>query len=978
MFSSQTNIGNDYQQMLQYIFESLKATSKIVTPGLEVAIDKTIKTFKEPRNPEKLSIEMGKDTYNLIPDELTLGAYKWEKVDLTNGSYSEKPNFSQSQEIATKLILNTPKSEVNNNLAEKENFKVTAYFEKNRMEESEIIYQENNKGECITNKITENLSLDKILEIGGTALSVLISPEVVREHNKKQQEFLIPENATDIIIKPYQSNREETKLDSLPIDISTKVSQSEYDSENLEIAKNITALLEKYGISELDGSRIYNSDAFVILESEGDISVHRQNDEFPKSKSPIIEFSLDEYKIPIINVISSEITSRDRSEFLINRENLPDITDASVWEIGKALGMLSPIGTAKAFAQDPSQKLPELPQKIVAVQPNISQMTKGVQEASSLLESSNSSQIEEQTLNVQNNQSTDVSDAILIADVKTQPKQPSIVKEIEQPDLTPFTQNLVEKSSNTELASNLLLNVTDSKPVVASINQIVSNNSDVPSLVAELPVEELIIPPSKTVVLSPVNQELKLDIVEEIEPSSASKNKTQMYPPTQTLFNETLDDEKAIETLLPTTLSKLEIPSQLFTQSRQPARQVQLSSKENTPNTVSSFLRNHTQRVKEENKQIAKNATALLEKYGTREADGTCIYRSDAFVIREEDGNLSIHRRNDEVSGFKLPLLTFALDKNKEPKSITASPELSPVERQEFLLVNNQNLPDLKNNDIRLIANSLGSLAPAGTISTLESFKQSKLLDLATNVLKKSGQEKVELGNFTIVKSIDEKNNNQAQLQVIKSSLEGGNEEIVCYNRVKDERGNASIKVTKMNISDYDINSIKFLAENTLNLSQDEINQTFHLPNTKELLQPTTATESQEKPLLKTAGDIVVKIHPYIEETYRELFNEIISQSKEDRSLATEMSKKYTEQNKELSIADQGTMYSQISDYNTDRESPNNLMSWSAIQKDLQKLRGEKIDNEYTPISTIKSQEKAQNYNVTKTSKNLVKQEVEM
>ena len=129
---------------------------------------------------------------------------------------------------------------------------------------------------------------------------------------------------------------------------------------------------------------------------------------------------------------------------------------------------------------------------------------------------------------------------------------------------------------------------------------------------------------------------------------------------------------------------------------------------------------------------------------------------------------------------------------------------------------------------------------------------------------------------------------------------------------------------------------------------------------------------------MKTAGDIVVKIHPYIEETYRELFNEIISQSKEDKSLATGMSKKYTEQNKELSIADQGIMYSQISNCATDRESPDNLMSWSAIQKDLQELRGEKITNEYTPVSTIKSQEKAQNYTITKTLKNLVEQEFEM
>ncbi|MHC5733211.1 MAG: hypothetical protein ACYTXY_56135, partial [Nostoc sp.] len=48
------------------------------------------------------------------------------------------------------------------------------------------------------------------------------------------------------------------------------------------------------------------------------------------------------------------------------------------------------------------------------------------------------------------------------------------------------------------------------------------------------------------------------------------------------------------------------------------------------------------ERYNGENKDIAETATAMLKKYGTLEQDGSRIYRSDTFVIRQEGDTVSI------------------------------------------------------------------------------------------------------------------------------------------------------------------------------------------------------------------------------------------------------------------------------------------------------------------------------------------------
>lgn len=93
------------------------------------------------------------------------------------------------------------------------------------------------------------------------------------------------------------------------------------------------------------------------------------------------------------------------------------------------------------------------------------------------------------------------------------------------------------------------------------------------------------------------------------------------------------------------------------------------------------------ERYKGENKDIAETAIVMLKKYGTLEQDGSRIYRSDTFVIRQEGNTVSIHRRSDELFGWENSLMDFKLNKKEEPKITKKPTEMLPVERQEFLIV---------------------------------------------------------------------------------------------------------------------------------------------------------------------------------------------------------------------------------------------------------------------------------------------------
>ncbi len=361
-----------------------------------------------------------------------------------------------------------------------------------------------------------------------------------------------------------------------------------------------------------------------------------------------------------------------------------------------------------------------------------------------------------------------------------------------------------------------------------------------------------------------------------------------------------------------------------------------------------------SERFNGENKEIAQTATAMLKKYGTVEQDGSRIYRSDAFVIRQEGDTIGIHRRSDELSGWQNSLMEFKLNKKEEPKITKKPTEMLPVERQEFLMVaeklnDNGKLPDLGKDDIRDIANSLGSLAPAGTIKTLEVFKQNELLHTLNNVLIQADKEELTVGEFTIRRSRDPENN-RASLQLFKTTEEKGTQELLRFDLTKTEAG-ITKEVSKMNISDYDINQIKFIAQNAQKLNLEQI-----FGNS----QPTgaTARESKEQPV-QAAGDIPVKVHPYIAEEWANMVKRgspnwggAMNQGNE------EILERIKDNDGKLPIAVQREMYFKILNYKTNEaekkgETVIDFVPLKEIMKDLQQWRGEEIKQQYTPTENI-------------------------
>ncbi|MBD2778239.1 hypothetical protein [Iningainema tapete] len=359
------------------------------------------------------------------------------------------------------------------------------------------------------------------------------------------------------------------------------------------------------------------------------------------------------------------------------------------------------------------------------------------------------------------------------------------------------------------------------------------------------------------------------------------------------------------------------------------------------------------ERYKGENKNIAETATAILKKYGTVEQDGSRIYRSDAFVIRLEGDTIGIHRRSDELSGWENSLMEFKLNKKEEPKITKKPTQMLPVERQEFLMVaehlnDNGKLPDLSSADIRDVANSLGSLAPAGTIKTLEVFKQNEILLTLNNVLIQADKEELTVGEFTIKRSRDPENN-RASLQLFKTTEEKGTQELVRFDLTKTEAG-ITKEVSKMNISDYDINQVKFIAQNAQKLNLEQIfgNE-----------QPTASAAPPKEQPIQTAGDIPVKVHPYIAEEWANMVKHggpdwggAMNQGNEEILL------RIKDNSGKLPIADQREMYFKVMTYKAtvaEKQGENTMefVPLKDIMQDLQQWRGEEILQQYTPTENI-------------------------
>ncbi|MBW4632968.1 MAG: hypothetical protein KME30_14025 [Iphinoe sp. HA4291-MV1] len=367
------------------------------------------------------------------------------------------------------------------------------------------------------------------------------------------------------------------------------------------------------------------------------------------------------------------------------------------------------------------------------------------------------------------------------------------------------------------------------------------------------------------------------------------------------------------------------------------------------------------ERYNGENKDIAQAATEMLKKYGTIEQDGSRIYRSDAFVIRQEGDTISVHRRSDELQGWNNSLMEFKPGKaNKEPKITKQPKEMLGVERQEFLMVNEHlqdkgRLPDLNSSDIRDVANTLGSLAPAGTIKTLEVFKQNEMLDTLNNILLTAGKDELAVGEFTIKRTRDPEGK-KASLQLFKTTEDKGIQELVKFDLTKTEEG-IKKEVAKMNISDYDINQVKFLAQQQRKLNLEQI---FDGGQTAQAQQPPTPQPQQ----IQSAGDIPVKVHPYTAQEWAEITRKggpawggAINQGNE------EILQKLKDNDGKLPIADQREMYLKIMTHKTNEaenlgESIIEFTPLKYIMQDLQQWRAEEIKQQFTPTQVVGSSQR--------------------
>lgn len=395
----------------------------------------------------------------------------------------------------------------------------------------------------------------------------------------------------------------------------------------------------------------------------------------------------------------------------------------------------------------------------------------------------------------------------------------------------------------------------------------------------------------------------------------------------------------------------------------------------------------------EKNKNIANAATQMLKKYGTIDPDGSRIYRSDAFAIRKADGVISIHRRGDEAKGFKEPLIEFKLDKKGTPdikgtsllnnlKGSVTQNDMLPVEKQEFLIVAEQlnegkGLPDLQSGDVREIGNALGSLAPAGTLRTLDTFKKSEMLEMLNSTLNQVKSDEVKAGEFTVKRKRDPKNN-RASLILTKDSDDGrGKKELVRFNLEKTPDGIKS-EVAKMNISDYDIGQVKHIAQNAYKLDNKNLESNFD-NNYQQSQSPLQQTNSNTNSI----GDIPVNIHPWIAEEWQRMTEEkplwqaVVGQDND------EILQKLEQNQGKLPIADQREMYDKIIMHKVTQAqaSGNQVATIDYVAKkditaDLMKARSQIINDKFTPAQNISQKARATKREIPRPLKR--KQEVEI
>jgi hypothetical protein len=373
-------------------------------------------------------------------------------------------------------------------------------------------------------------------------------------------------------------------------------------------------------------------------------------------------------------------------------------------------------------------------------------------------------------------------------------------------------------------------------------------------------------------------------------------------------------------------------------------------------------------KLKVENAKIAETAVEFLKAYGETLADGSKIYRSDTFVIRKEGEKYSIHHRRDELSNFSHSLMEFTVNSRQDIKVKIPPTQMLAVERQEFLMVaekisSEKKLPQLQNADIRDIANQLGSLAPAGTFATLESFRKTEVLGLLNSALQQAKTDNLTIGEYTISRSRDVEAG-VAHLQLHKTNYQGEQEEMLSFTLHKTAEGIIK-QVDYLNISDWDLTQLKFISRNA------------HLFDLEKYgLVDKTRDGSKE---VKNIADISVPLHPALKKVWQQVerdnshINSSLINAEEVKSGIRDKVEKSQEM---LSVGEQRELYFQL--LILQNLKGDNLQSKMPplrdITNDLERWRKEVVANKYTPKVSIISQnmdakKKSNNYrNVTEYS----------
>ncbi len=353
---------------------------------------------------------------------------------------------------------------------------------------------------------------------------------------------------------------------------------------------------------------------------------------------------------------------------------------------------------------------------------------------------------------------------------------------------------------------------------------------------------------------------------------------------------------------------------------------------------------------KVENTKIAQTAFELLKAYGETLADGSRLYRSDAFVIRKEGEKYSIHRRRDELSNFSHSLMEFTVNSRQDIKVKVPPTQMLAVERQEFLMVaekisGEKKLPQLQNADIRDIANQLGSLAPAGTFATLESFRKTEVLGLLNSALQQAKTDILTIGEYTISRSRDLEAG-VAQLQLHKTNHQGEQEEMVSFTLYKTAEGIIK-QVDYLNISDWDLTQLKFISRNA------------HLFDLEKYGLVDKARDGSKE--VKNIADIPVPLHPALKKVWQQVERDNFNMDSSlinAEEVKTGIRDKLEKSQEMLSVGEQRELYFQLLVLqNLQHDDLQNQMPpLRDIISDLEKWRKEVIGNQYTPRASILTQ----------------------